>query len=157
MRKTISSLSLAFSCAAITPAVAAEPPAETLWKTEYLDTVISLRPCPEKGICHSLYWLNPDDDKITGYFGDPEKKIPGRNGVLALCGFSPKTDFRQVAADRWEGQMEIRGLPATAGVVVTRLNENEMRVVTSIAIFSKTEKWVKVDPADARYPKCRLP
>lgn len=157
MRKTAVSLSLAFSCAAIIPGMGAELPAETLWKTEYLDTVISTRPCSENSICHSLYWLNPNDDKITDYFGEPGKTAAGRNGALSLCGFSPKSEFRQVAADRWEGQVELRGLSTTANVVTTRINENEMRVVTSIAIFSKTEKWMRVEPGDTRYPKCKIP
>lgn len=165
-RKHTASLMIAFGVAATgMPVKAEETDPETLWKTQTFDAVISLKPCPETGVCGYIYWLNPDDAKLFDYFGDPKRKAargsfpdiagPTRDDVNALCGFSPKMHFTQAADGHWQGRMEMRGMGMTVSVDATKKGERELRVVTSKGIFYQTETWVRVDKDDARYPKCK--
>lgn len=178
LRKIILPLSLAFSSAALAPPIVATPlppdPAplskETLWKTEYLDTVISLRECAENNVCGYIYWVNPNDTKIYDYFGDPRQRFnlpasfslennppPSATDILSVCGHSPKTDFRQVADKKWQGTMELRGMNMTVKMNVTQISDDELKVVSKFGLFSKTETWRQVPPGDLRYPKCAFP
>lgn len=165
-RKPAASLLMAFATAssAATPP-AGEPEGETLWKTKTFDAVVSLKPCPESGMCGYLYWLNADDTKLFDYFGDPKVKsergdFPGvtRADIEALCGFSPKMNFTQAAdkPDHWQGRMEMRGMGMTVNVDASKISDRELRVVTSKAFFGRTETWTRVDKDDPKYPKCRL-
>ena len=165
-RRKAASLMIAFSVAAPALADDAEAEAETLWKTQTFDAVISLKPCPETGVCGYVYWLNPDDNKLFDYFGDPKARAgrgnvfsegggPTREDVKALCGFSPKMHFAEAADGHWQGRMEMRGMGMTVNVDATKQGERELRVVTSKGIFYQTETWVRVDKNDARYPKCK--
>lgn len=178
--KLLLPLTLAFSAAAAPPSASApKAPAaphqmpvsgETLWKTEYLDTVISLQKCRDENVCGYIYWVNPDDSRIFDFFGDPEKRsglssafsldydpAAAATDVLSVCGHSPKTDFSQVDDKKWRGTMELQGMGKTARVDVTNVNDNELRVVSKIGPFSKTETWRRIAPGDPRYPRCAQP
>lgn len=139
---------------------------ETLWKTEFLDTVIAMRKCPESGVCGQLYWMNPKDEKIIEYMG--EKKTTFDNdafanpselekSIQALCGYSPKLQFKQVADGHWKGTMHMRGYGMNVNIDVKVLSETELAVVSSKAFVTKKETWRKISPNDTRYPKCTLP
>jgi hypothetical protein len=174
LKKTALSLMLAFS-----GAVGADTPSlpqkageeETLWRTEYLDTVLALRPCPETGVCGYVYWVNPKDRKIYNYLADPEDKKknnrqtqrrsqryrPTEEDILKVCGHAPRMRFNQIAADRWGGKLELRGANITVDVDVTVLSDSELKVVSSKAFFKKKEKWTRVEKNDPRFPKCIAP
>lgn len=172
-------LSIAFACT-VAPAAAqgmvektpnALPPQTTYWKTEHLDMVLSVRPCEKQVVCGEIHWLNPEDEKIYEYFGDRKNRArqAGPHGgfdilpratqddIRALCGFSPKMDFRQVADNKWQGKIEIRGMGFTANMDVTAISKDELRVVTSKAIITQKETWRRVEENDPRYPKCVKP
>lgn len=139
-----------------------EPATETLWKTQTFESVIALRPCPETGMCGEIRWLNPNDTRITDYFGDPAVKAQRDNGftiddVKALCGFTPKMQFAEAAGGHWQGRMEMRGLGMTVNVDAAKVDDNNLKVVFSKGIFSKTETWTRVEPGDSRYPACVKP
>jgi hypothetical protein len=147
--------------AAATPPADKAPPAlgpvDTLWKTNVVDAVLRLRTCPETGICGSLHWVNPDDRRAFDYFGDQDSKKtfrPTRQDILGLCGYSPRMDFRRVAEDRWEGTLHMRGRGVTVNMQATLVNENEMKVVASKAIFTERDTWTRIAAADPRYPRC---
>lgn len=176
-------LSLAFACTVVPAAAqdgapvasATTPPAipagKTYWKTEHLDMVLAVWPCDKQLVCGEIHWLNPEDDKIYEYFGDRKKRgraagprsgfdvMPQvtKDDIRALCGFSPRMDFRQVAGNKWAGRIDIRGMGITANMEVTALSENELRVVTSKAFISQKETWRRVAETDPRYPKCVKP
>lgn len=154
---------------AVSPAVvpiAFQTADETLWKTEFLDTVIAMRKCPESGMCGYLYWMNPKDEKIIEYMGERKSTSDGEisdsaddveKSIKALCGYSPKLQFKQVADGQWKGTMQMRGYGMNVNVDVKILSETELSVVSSKAFVTKKETWRKIAPNDARYPKCTLP
>jgi uncharacterized protein (DUF2147 family) len=132
----------------------------TLWKTQTFDAVIALKPCPGTGVCGEIHWMNPSDHKLFDHFGDKAKKGYGPvtdDDVRALCGFSPKIDFRAVGDNRWQGTMHLRGMNMTVDVDALRTSENTMRVDTSKFIIRQSETWTRVDANDPRYPKCEKP
>jgi len=151
LRRTGGSLMLAFALAA-PPATARAVDLtreETYWKTNIVDAVIALRPCPETGICGKIVWTNPQDRKLQDYFGDPK-----RAGDENLCGYSPRISFRQVAADRWKGTMEMRGYNINANMDVTLTGTDTLHVKASKFIFAETDTWRRVEKNDPRYPHC---
>ncbi len=151
LRRAGGSLMLAFALAA--------PPSharaidlmreESYWKTNIVDAVIALRPCPETGICGEIVWANPEDRKLQDYFGDPN-----RTRDENLCGYSPRIDFRQVADNRWKGTMEMRGYNIHANMDVTLTGNDALHVKASKFIFSETDTWRRVAKNDPRYPHC---
>lgn len=161
-------LAASINAVADAPAPKADAPAppqlpkETLWKTEKFDSVIALRPCPETGMCGEIRWLNPNDTVIADYFGDPAVKQQRDNGftaddVKALCGFTPKMNFNEAGTGHWQGRMEMRGLGMTVNVDAMKVDDNNLKVVFSKGIFSKTENWTRVEANDPRYPACKKP
>lgn len=122
---------------------------ETYWKTNLVDAVIALRPCPETGICGKFVWTNPNDRKLQTYFGDPN-----RAGDENLCGYSPSIDFKQVAPNRWKGTMEMRGYNIRANMDVSLSGTDTLQVKASKFIFSETDTWQRVSKNDPRYPHC---
>lgn len=167
-RTSIAALATAFGVAATPGAAVAAPatppelpPSPTLWKTESFDAVISLQPCPESGVCGSVHWVNPSDTAIFDKFGDKSGRGPGdeitSSDVAGLCDFSPKMQFQKVAPGRWQGRMELRGMNMDVGVDATGVDDKTMRLKFTKGIFSQTETWRRVEPGDARYPKCEKP
>lgn len=140
---------LAFSGAAHAKA-GGMPETETYWKTNIVDAVIALRPCPETTICGEIVWTNPADDKAQTYFGDPNK-----SGAENLCGFSPRMQFEQVAPNHWRGTMEMRGQRITANIDAQLMNETTLKIRASKFIFSETDTWTRISRNDPRYPHCR--
>ena len=141
------------------PAAAAHTigPDPTLWKTGVVDAVISLRTCPETGICGTLHWVNPDDRRAFDYFGDPDTKKtfrPTRENVLSLCDYTPRMQFNQVAPGHWKGTLHLRGRGMTVNMDAKFVNENELKIVASKAIFSERDTWTRVANNDPRYPRC---
>jgi len=159
LRKRCSALSMAFALVATPQAVQAAGITEgtTYWKTNLVDTVIALKPCPKTGVCGKIVWINPQDQDAYDYFGDPAK-IHGRRmntqDIQSLCGYSPKIDFKQVAPNQWTGTMEVRGKGVTANMEATQISENELRIRISKFIFSETDTWKRVAKNDPRYPHC---
>lgn len=137
-----------------TPAIGA---VETLWKTNVVDAVIRLRTCPETGLCGTLHWVNPEDRRAFDYFGDQDTKKtfrPTREDILGLCDYKPRMQFNQVAPNKWEGRLEMRGRGVTVNMEATLENENQLKVVASKAIFSERDTWTRVAENDPRYPRC---
>lgn len=137
-----------------TPAIGA---VETLWKTNVVDAVIRLRTCPESGLCGTLHWVNPEDRRAFDYFGDQDIKKtfrPTREDILGLCDYKPRMQFNQVAPNKWEGRLEMRGRGVTVNMEATLENENQLKVVASKAIFSERDTWTRVAENDPRYPRC---
>jgi hypothetical protein len=167
-RTSIAALATAFGVAAA-PGTALSapntppelPPSPTLWKTESFDAVISLQPCPESGVCGSVHWVNPSDAAIFEKFGDRSGRAYGdeitSRDVAGLCDFSPKMQFQKVAPGHWQGRMELRGMGMDVGVDASGIDDKTMRVKFTKGIFSQTETWKRVEPGDARYPKCEKP
>jgi len=136
------------------------PNEETLWKTQKFDAVIALRPCDSSGVCGEIRWLNPDDTGLTDYFGDPARRgegVDSRAEVEALCGFSPKMQVKDAGPGRWQGQMELRGMGMNVNIDAQKINDQQLKVVFSKGIFSRTENWTRVQPNDPRYPACKKP
>lgn len=139
---------------------AAQPalgPADTLWKTNVVDAVLRLRTCPETGICGSLHWVNPDDRRAFDYFGDQDSKKtfrPTRQDIMGLCDYAPTMQFNQVAPNRWEGKLHMRGRGVTVNMQATLVNDQQMQVVASKAIFSERDTWTRIADNDPRYPRC---
>lgn len=163
LRTSAAALATAFGMAA-TPAGAISTPVEdppTLWKTTTFDAVISMKPCASQGVCGEVYWMNPQDKTLFDYFGDKSTRDIGQPvteaDVKALCGFSPKLDFKQTAPNRWQGTMDLRGKGMTVNIDATRLNDREMKVDTSKFVVRQSETWTRVDANDPRYPKCERP
>jgi uncharacterized protein (DUF2147 family) len=129
----------------------------TYWKTNIVDSVIALRPCPESGVCGKIVWINPEDRDAFDYFGDPavarDRRIDAQD-IQSLCGYSPKMAFEQVAPNQWKGTMDIRGKGVTANMAATQISENELRIRVSKFIFSETDTWTRVTKNDPRYPHC---
>jgi len=143
--------------AAPQPPAPALGPAETLWKTNLVDAVIRLRTCPETGICGTLHWVNPDDRRAFDYFGDQESKKtfrPTRDDILGLCDYKPRMQFNQVAPNKWEGKLEMRGRGVTVNMQATLVGDSQMQIVASKAIFSERDTWTRVAENDPRYPRC---
>jgi hypothetical protein len=164
LKTSLAALATAFTFAAGGAALAAtnnKDDAPTLWKTQTFDAVIELQPCPETGMCGQLHWMNPADKKLFEYFGDRSGREPGQaitaDDVKALCGFTPKIDFKKTAENRWQGTMELRGMGMSVNVDATRIDDNAMRVDTSKLIIRQSETWTRVDAKDPRYPKCEKP
>ena len=166
----------AFASCAVLPAFAQEkqipvappPPDEvTYWKTEFFDAVLALHKCKEQGVCAEVHWLNPKDEKIFEYWADPKlkrslstpsgNKSPSEDDIKSICGFRPKSQFKQVAPDRWQGTMDMRGIGMSVKSDVTMVNDKEIRVDTSKLFFSQKETWQRVEQNDPRYPKCFAP
>ena len=152
LRRAGGSLLLAFALAAPPTNAAAVDLTreESYWKTNIVDAVIALRPCPATGICGEIVWTNPSDRKLQSYFGDP-----GRAGDENLCGYSPRIDFKQVAPNRWKGTMEMRGYNINANMDVTLTGTDTLHVKASKFIFSETDTWQRVAKNDPRYPQCK--
>jgi len=151
-RRTGGSLLLAFALTAPPAEARATGPMdgeETYWKTNIVDAVIALRPCPETGICGKLVWANPQDRKLKDYFGDPK-----RHGAENFCGYSPRLSFRQVAPDRWKGTMEMRGYNIHANMDVRMEGTDKLHVKASKFLFSESDTWHRVEKNDPRYPHC---
>jgi len=132
-------------------------PVDTLWKTNVVDAVLRLRTCPETGICGSLHWVNPNDRSAFDYFGDPDSKKtfrPTREDILGLCDYAPTMQFNQVAPNRWEGKLHMRGRGVTVNMTATVVGENQLQVVASKAIFSERDTWTRIAENDPRYPRC---
>lgn len=156
---------------ASTPATADNAKSDyTYWKTEFFDAVIAIRKCPETGICGYLHWLNPKDEKIFDYLGDPKTKrqrVPNyesgvfngvtENDIKALCGYSPAMQFKQVADKKWTGTLDMRGMGFNVNMNVEERNENELYVVTTKAFYTQKETWRRVKDNDPRYPRCFAP
>jgi len=146
-RKGIATLTAAFTLAAPLPAraVGAQDTAPSLWKTEGFDAVVELAPCPEKGACGHIYWLNPDDTRLFDYFGDksrlPAGAEPTRKDVEALCGFSPDMEMHRDpdAPDHWHGNMEMRGMGLRVRVDAERDGPRKLDITFSKAIFWHSE------------------
>lgn len=150
-KRSGASLILAFGLA-VTGAAQAQaemPTEETYWKTNIVDAVIALRPCPETTICGKLVWHNPADPKAQEYFGDPS-----RPGAENLCGFSPRMQFEQVAPNSWRGTMEMRGRRMTVNMHAQLLDDATLKIKASKFIFSENDTWKRVDKNDPRYPHC---
>jgi len=114
----------------------------TYWKTQTFDAVIAMKPCTGTGVCGEIHWMNPSDHKLFDYFGDRTKKGAGPvtdEDVRALCGFSPKIDFKTVGDNRWQGTMELRGMNMTVNVDALRTSDTTMRVDTSKLIIRQSE------------------
>lgn len=151
LRRAGGSLMLAFALAA-PPATARAvdlTQEKTYWKTNIVDAVIALGPCPETGICGEIVWANPQDRKLQDYFGDP-----GREGDEDLCGYRPRISFRQVAANRWKGTMEMRGYNIHANMDVTLDGTDRLHIKASKFIFDETDTWQRIRKNDPRYPHC---
>ncbi|MDE1151908.1 MAG: DUF2147 domain-containing protein [Micavibrio sp.] len=136
------------------------PNEETLWKTQKFDAVIALRPCDSSGVCGEIRWVNPDDSTITDYFGDPARRsgdADSRAEVEALCGFSPHMQVKDAGPGRWQGQMDLRGMNMTVNVDAQKVSDQQLKVVFSKGIFSRTENWTRVEANDPRYPACKKP
>lgn len=163
LRTSAAALATAFGFAAAPAGALANgiEEAPTLWKTVTFDAVISLKPCPpaQGGVCGEVYWLNPKDKTLFDYFGDKAAHSGSVTDadVSALCGFSPRLDFKQTAPNRWQGTMDLRGKGMTVNVDATRINDREMKVDTSKFVIRQSETWTRVDASDPRYPKCEKP
>lgn len=141
------------------PAAGAPPvgPVETLWKTNMVDAVLRLRTCPETGICASMHWVNPDDRRAFDYFGDQDSKKtfrPSRQDILGLCGYTPRMQFNQVAPNRWEGTLHLRGKGVTVNMRATLTDDRTLDIVASKAIFRERDTWTRLEANDPRYPRC---
>jgi hypothetical protein len=135
-------------------------PVETLWKTNLVDAVLRLRTCPETGICAALHWVNPSDRAAFDYFGDQSTKKtfrPTQQDILGLCDYAPTMQFNQVAPNRWEGKLHMRGKGMTVNVRATLMGENRIDVVASKAFLSERDTWTRVAADDPRYPRCTAP
>lgn len=159
LKTSFVALASAFGAVAVANAA---PVAEeaTLWKTQTFDAVIAMKPCPGTGVCGEIHWMNPSDHKLFDYFGDKAKKAGQPvtdDDVKALCGFSPKIDFRVAGDNRWLGTMHLRGMGFSVNVDAVRTSDSTMRVDTSKLIIRQSETWTKVDANDPRYPKCDKP
>lgn len=132
-------------------------PVDTLWKTNVVDAVLRLRTCPETGICGSLHWVNPKDRSAFDYFGDQDSKKtfrPTREDIMGLCDYAPAMQFNQVAPDRWEGKLHMRGRGVTVNMQATVVGDSQIQVVASKAIFSERDTWTRIAENDPRYPRC---
>lgn len=133
-------------------------PEPTLWKTGVVDAVISLRTCPETGICGQLHWVNPDDRRAFDYFGDQDSKTgrrPTRENILSLCDYTPRMQFNQIAPNKWKGTLHLRGRGMTVNMEATLADAHTLKVVASKAIFSERDTWTRVASNDPRYPRCK--
>lgn len=143
-----------------TPAPSSSATDVTLWKTESLDAVIRIENGPN-GAHSELYWMNPKDTRIFDYFGDKAGRETGsavtEDDVKALCGFSPRLDFKAVGEQRWRGTMKLRGMGMDVNVEATRLSDRQLRVDTSKFIIRQSETWTRIDAGDPRYPACKKP
>lgn len=161
LRQRYSALGMAFALAVGPQAAGAAETnlteGTTYWKTNVVDSVIAMQPCPESGVCGKIVWINPEDRDAYDYFGDPAvargRRVEAED-IQSLCGYSPKMAFEQVAPNQWNGTMDIRGKGVTANVEATQVNENELRIRISKFIFSETDTWTRVNKNDPRYPHC---
>ncbi|MFN7113927.1 MAG: hypothetical protein ACK4PK_06160 [Alphaproteobacteria bacterium] len=159
---TVAAAQDAQATATASPAPAGEAtpalgPVDTLWKTNVVDAVLRLRTCPETGICGSLHWVNPEDRRAFDYFGDQDSKKtfrPTRQDIMGLCDYAPRMQFNQVAPNRWEGKLDMRGRGVTVNMTATLVGDNQIQVVASKAIFSERDTWTRVAHDDPRYPRC---
>lgn len=165
-RKKTGALALAFGIGAAGAAFDAKAqstspapigPEPTLWKTGVVDAVISLRACPETGICGTLHWVNPDDRRAFDYFGDQDTKTgrrPTRENILSLCDYTPRMHFNQIAPNKWKGTLHLRGRGTTVNMEATLADDSTLKIVASKAIFSERDTWTRVAKNDPRYPRC---
>lgn len=169
------SLAIAIGCAftqAATPQPAPEnkiyPDKPTLWKTETFDMILSLQQCKESGVCGEVVWLNPKDKSIYEYFtsikdradrrlnsGDLNEVVTEAD-VMKFCGYKPKMNFQQVAANRWIGSMDVPGLGMTLKTEVEIISDQEIKVKNSKGFISSTDTWRRIADNDPRYPRCTV-
>jgi hypothetical protein len=156
-------LSLALSCGIAAPALAqtqdgvAADGAVTYWKTNIVDAVIALRTCPETGVCGTFVWVNPKDRDAYTFFHDRKQRHRGpvtEADISALCGFSPRMDFKKVSDNVWEGQMEARGQGFMLNMRATIVDDTHIKVHASKFLLWKNDIWTRVAADDPRYPHC---
>ena len=146
------SLLLAFGLATTAaPSAQATSPLqkETHWKTNIVDAVIALRPCPQTTICGEIVWHNPADAKAQEYFGNPATAEADN-----LCGFSPRMQFERVAENHWRGTMDMRGRGITVHMDAQLLNDTTLEITASKFIFTERDTWKRIEKNDPRYPRC---
>ncbi len=128
---------------------------ETYWKTNIVDAVIALRPCPETTVCARLVWFNPQDSNLHTYFGVPGQSARTPEELQrTFCNFSPRMSLRQTSATTGEGTLDSRGMRMTFNLRATIVSDQRIDVRISKAIISKRDTWTRVSPTDARYPHC---
>lgn len=128
---------------------------ETYWKTNIVDAVIALRPCPETTVCARLVWFNPQDENLHTYFGVHGQRARTPQELQStFCNFSPRMSLRQTSPTTGEGTLDSRGMRMTFNLRATLVSDQRIDVRISKAIISKRDTWTRVSPTDARYPHC---
>lgn len=128
---------------------------ETYWKTNIVDAVIALRPCPETTVCARLVWFNAQDENLHTYFGVAGQRARTQQELQrTFCNFSPRMSLRQTSPTTGEGTLDSRGMRMTFNLRATLVSDQRIDVRISKAIISKRDTWTRVSPTDGRYPHC---
>lgn len=128
---------------------------ETYWKTNIVDAVIALRPCPESTVCGRLVWFNPADDNLHTYFGIPGQRARTPEQLRStFCNFSPRMSLTQTSPTTGQGTLQSRGMRMTFNLQATVVSDQRIDVRISKAIVTKRDTWTRVSDTDARYPHC---
>lgn len=151
----------AFAVACAAPAstsaqdISALTQGETYWKTNIVDAVIAMRPCPETTVCARLVWFNPEDDNLHTYFGIPGQRAQTPEQLRrSFCNFSPRMTFTQTSPTTGEGTLDARGMRMTFNIRATLINDRQIDMRISKAFITKRDKWTRIDANDPRYPHC---
>lgn len=128
---------------------------ETYWKTNIVDAVIAMRPCPETTVCARLVWFNPADENLHTYFGIPGQRARTPQELrTAFCNFSPRISLNQTSRTTGEGTLHSRAMRMTFNLQATVISDQRIDVRISKAIITRRDTWTRVSPTDARYPHC---
>lgn len=128
---------------------------ETYWKTNMVDAVIALRPCPETTVCARLVWFNPADDNLHTYFGVAGQRARTPEQLSsAFCNFSPRMSLTQTSPTTGQGTLHARGMRMTFNLQATVVSDQRIDVRVSKAIVTKRDTWTRVSATDPRYPHC---
>ncbi len=131
------------------------------WQLPGYDVVIRLQPCEEKGLCASVYDINPDDPatqegvaQMIGLYtrSGNRTRVPdtdrlSRDDMLSYCGYMAELDIRQTRSDRWEGRVYVPSRDRSFGVIIRDRGDGRLAVTGFLPRFPLIRMTRTVDAA----------
>lgn len=127
---------------------------ETWWYSQSLNTVLSLRPCPERTLCARIVWREWHDRRLADTFlPRRERNAPVPN----ICNYHLRAHFNRVNANRYDGTMNIPARNMNVSLRIDVRSAQQIRLQAFAGFLFRNETLQRVNVGDVRYTTCPAP
>lgn len=125
---------------------------ESWWYSQNLNSVLAIRPCPQRQLCARVVWYAPHDRRLSDIFNPANRNTTPIN----MCNFEFPANFERKNPNRWDGRMRVAERNWNVDTRIEAVNPNSLRLRASVYIVAtRTENLTRVPVGDTRYTTCR--